>query len=149
MPILKYLHSKKHDLKALTSSHKTTVHLAADHGNLEAVKWLVQQGVNLNLTDTKGHNAYRYAKHEGHKDIATFLNDMAIVQQAKVSILTIIVSLKTGKTLIYINPIGTTSKIMDIYACTSIHNVRNSFTYMLLIHSFTLTSLRYRSTLRF
>ncbi|XP_042226236.1 ankyrin repeat domain-containing protein 29-like [Homarus americanus] len=50
---------------SLTEHHKTALHLAADHGNLEAVNWLLKHGVDLELEDENGLTAEDYARDEG------------------------------------------------------------------------------------
>lgn len=85
IPVLKFLQSKKYDVKVLTSKGESTLHLAADHGNLEAVKWLVKQEVNISLKDHKGHTAENLAKLEGQKEIMMHLQNIAVSQQTRVT----------------------------------------------------------------
>lgn len=82
--MLKFLQSKKYDLKTLTSKQQSTLHMAADHGNQEAVEWLVKQGINPNLYDLEGHTAEDLARLEGHKDIEVYLLGIATAKQSRV-----------------------------------------------------------------
>ncbi|XP_069956928.1 serine/threonine-protein phosphatase 6 regulatory ankyrin repeat subunit B isoform X5 [Cherax quadricarinatus] len=83
VPVLKYLQTKKYNLKALTSNGETTLHLAADHGNLEAVRWLVKEGININMKERKGLKAEDLARRECNKEVASFLCNLARDQEMK------------------------------------------------------------------
>lgn len=82
--VLKFLQTKKYDVKSLTSKEESTLHLAADHGNLEAVKWLVKQ-VSISLRDNNGRTAEDLAKLEGHKEIVAHLQSIEASLQTKVT----------------------------------------------------------------
>ncbi|XP_045619133.1 serine/threonine-protein phosphatase 6 regulatory ankyrin repeat subunit B [Procambarus clarkii] len=83
VPVLNYLQTKKYNLKVTTGKEETALHLAADHGNLEAVQWLVKQGINFNLRDNKGFTAEDFARKEHHREVYSFLRNLAKVQEAK------------------------------------------------------------------
>lgn len=71
-------------MRSLTASRQTTLHLAADNGNLDAVDWLIRHGIDLNHQDATGWKAEDYAKEEGHKTIVALLQNIADVRQAQV-----------------------------------------------------------------
>ncbi|KAK8751764.1 hypothetical protein OTU49_010214, partial [Cherax quadricarinatus] len=73
--ILQYLKTKSCNLQALTrGKRQTALHLAADNGNLEAAKWLVENGVSLEHKDAGGLTAKDLAQQEGYKNVALFLH---------------------------------------------------------------------------
>eukprot|EP01100_Stratorugosa_tubuloviscum_P002594 TRINITY_DN1616_c1_g1_i2.p1 TRINITY_DN1616_c1_g1~~TRINITY_DN1616_c1_g1_i2.p1 ORF type:complete len:536 (+),score=197.85 TRINITY_DN1616_c1_g1_i2:74-1681(+) len=51
----------KADLSAQDNLGNTTLHVAARRGHLEIVKWLLQNGINANLTNKNGENAFQLA----------------------------------------------------------------------------------------
>nr|XP_045619201.1 ankyrin-1-like [Procambarus clarkii] len=71
--VLQVLQGKGCHMAALTSEGSTALHLAADYGNLAAVKWLVQQGLDPGLKDMKGCTATDLARASRHTDICEFL----------------------------------------------------------------------------
>jgi ankyrin repeat protein len=54
---------------AIAKDQQTALHLASHHGNLEVIKYLIEQGANIDITDAHGNTpAHRAAIH--HKDAA-------------------------------------------------------------------------------
>ncbi|KAG7170778.1 Serine/threonine-protein phosphatase 6 regulatory ankyrin repeat subunit A-like 3 [Homarus americanus] len=82
---LEVVQAKNYNLATLTGDNQQTVlHLAADNGNLEAVKWLIHPGcINLNLRDRRGRTAEDLARQEHYKEIARHLWSLAKTQQLK------------------------------------------------------------------
>lgn len=66
---------KGFSIKARSQDGATPLHLAADHGNMEAVKWLVEKGAYLNVKDKRGRTPKLVAKEAGNKMIVKFLQD--------------------------------------------------------------------------
>lgn len=85
VPILKLLMDLNYKFGIPTRDQKTPLHLAADSGNLEAVKWLVEAGVSIFPKDRTGKTAEDYASQEGHRDIANYLHQQVINKQEKVN----------------------------------------------------------------
>lgn len=74
MEVLRVL--KKHgcDLNSLTQEDKSTaLHLAADNGNLEAVRWLISNGVNIHAENKNLKSAQELAKTAGDKATYEYL----------------------------------------------------------------------------
>lgn len=75
---------EKCNLTTRAENDTTALHLAAEFGNLEAVTWLVQQGLNFNERDKRGRTAEDYAINEGYREITSYLRQEALRQQNKV-----------------------------------------------------------------
>ncbi|XP_042226238.1 ankyrin-3-like isoform X2 [Homarus americanus] len=78
--ILDYLKKEKVNIKSLTCDNESALHLAADNGNLEAVKWLVRMGLSLDQKDRKDFTPDDYALQEGHKEVVAFLRQVVLQQ---------------------------------------------------------------------
>ncbi|XP_042873329.1 putative ankyrin repeat protein RF_0381 isoform X4 [Penaeus japonicus] len=61
---------------------KSALHLAAEYGNLDAVRWLVLRGLDVSLRDHSGWTCLQYAKDEGHKKVVEFLEESLKQQPA-------------------------------------------------------------------
>nr|XP_045619132.1 poly [ADP-ribose] polymerase tankyrase-1-like [Procambarus clarkii] len=82
--ILHYLKTTKCNLRATTKgTRRTALHLAADNGNLDAVKWLVEQGLSLDHRDADGFTAKDLAEHEGHREVELYLQQVLVPQRPK------------------------------------------------------------------
>ena len=59
-------------------SHSTPLHQAAVHGHLDTVRLLVKRGARLDIPDILWNGTpLGWARHEGLKEIAEFLEDAA------------------------------------------------------------------------
>ncbi|XP_068231371.1 uncharacterized protein [Palaemon carinicauda] len=71
------------ELTEKTDSGLTPLHLAAKYQKLDTVIWLVEQGVNFNLKDSRGNTAEDLAREEGCNEIVTYLHRWVLLQQRK------------------------------------------------------------------
>jgi len=69
---LKYLVSRV-DLNVSDINGVTTLHLAAEFGDVESINELIQAGAWINVSDHQGENALFYAVREGHSAVITSL----------------------------------------------------------------------------
>jgi len=60
------------DLNAQSKSGETPLHMSAEKGKVEFVKFLLQHGADKTILAT-GVTAFEYAKRNGHKETATLL----------------------------------------------------------------------------
>ena len=60
-------------LKPYENEHNTPLHLAALHGYLDIVKWLIKKGANVNAKNRKEHTALHLAVHNAHKEVIRYL----------------------------------------------------------------------------
>ena len=56
------------DINARTRQGRTALHLAAGHGHLQIVRFLIQNGINVDLVDNDACTALRLAAQNGHLD---------------------------------------------------------------------------------
>ena len=49
---------------------------ASHYGNLEAVKYLIEKGVNINIKNNDGYSALDHAEKNGHTNIINFLKNV-------------------------------------------------------------------------
>ena len=61
------------DLNEGEYDKRTGIHLAASEGHLEAVKFFINKGVDINPKDRWGGTPFADAKREGHKDVMALL----------------------------------------------------------------------------
>ncbi|KAL0435807.1 UNVERIFIED_CONTAM: hypothetical protein Sradi_0288600 [Sesamum radiatum] len=61
------------DLDSVNSQGQTALHLAAIHGQVEAIQFLVSVGSNVDSTDRFGWTPLHYAAQEGHFEAVEFL----------------------------------------------------------------------------
>ena len=54
-------------------SFQYPVHLAAELGHLDVLKWLFKSGANFNVTDRDGKHCLHYAAHQLHYDCCAFI----------------------------------------------------------------------------
>ncbi|XP_042226108.1 serine/threonine-protein kinase AtPK1/AtPK6-like isoform X2 [Homarus americanus] len=71
--VLQVLRDRGCNLSALTADGSTVLHLAADYGNLEAVTWLVGEGLDPSVKNTENFTAGELAKAAGHAKIYHYL----------------------------------------------------------------------------
>lgn len=64
--------SEQHPLNSRNARHETPLAVACTHGNLEAVRWLVDHGANPELP-TKGEVPIQTAERWGHLQIFEYL----------------------------------------------------------------------------
>nr|XP_045587693.1 ankyrin repeat domain-containing protein 42-like [Procambarus clarkii] len=72
---LQQLFDKSCDIHARVDGKSNALHFGAASGELEAVEWLVQAGVNKNQKDKDNKTPSDIAKKKGFKDISAFLKD--------------------------------------------------------------------------
>jgi len=65
----------KTDLSKGDYDKRTPLHLAAAEGHLDVVKYLIDQGINVNSKDRWEHTALDEAKHNKHHDIVDLLEN--------------------------------------------------------------------------
>ena len=72
--ILQYLHDHKASFTNISESNRTALHVACDHGHIDACKYLVVTSPSL-LTafDFKGRHAGHFAVRSGNIDIVEYL----------------------------------------------------------------------------
>lgn len=77
--MLKVLQELGVDLWALTDAEETALHVAADYGNLAAVKWLVEQGgfESVSLSREEG-SALDLARKSCEKAVVQYLMNVSI-----------------------------------------------------------------------
>ncbi|XP_042873333.1 ankyrin repeat and death domain-containing protein 1A-like [Penaeus japonicus] len=63
----------KCDFGSTNRDGKSALHLAAEYGNMDAVRWLTLQGHDVSQRDASGRTPFQYAKEEGQKKVAEFL----------------------------------------------------------------------------
>jgi ankyrin repeat protein len=63
------------DVNAKSKTGVTTLHLAANNGNIESAQELVKNGANLNAKDNKNRAPLYYCIQNGHYKVAKFLLD--------------------------------------------------------------------------
>eukprot|EP00493_Phyllostaurus_siculus_P007347 UN07424 len=61
------------DVNAEVMNGRTSIHFAADYGQLEVLQYLVEQGANIDLADKYGITPILAAIFEDHKSCVTFL----------------------------------------------------------------------------
>ena len=64
----------------------TPLHVAASHGNIEVVQFLVSVGCQLNATDKDTRTALHIAASQAHEAVAEFLiqNGISVIAREKV-----------------------------------------------------------------
>ncbi|ETO09558.1 hypothetical protein RFI_27818, partial [Reticulomyxa filosa] len=70
---LKLLFRKGHDLNILDYDNRNLLHVACCGNNLNMVKWLVQNGVKINVRDSQLQTPLYEAKRIGNEEIITYL----------------------------------------------------------------------------
>lgn len=75
MNVLMLLWDEGFSIKARAEDGATALHLAADHGNLEAVSWLVEKGAYLQVKDKRGNTPKNQAHEAGNTTIVKFLQE--------------------------------------------------------------------------
>lgn len=63
------------DIEEAVSNGRTPLHVAAIAGRLDAVKWLVEKGANINNLDSFGTTPVEMARKNNHQDIADFFSN--------------------------------------------------------------------------
>ncbi|XP_063615432.1 putative ankyrin repeat protein RF_0381 [Penaeus indicus] len=77
LTLLKNLREIKCDVKAEADSGKTALHFAANYGQLEAVKWLVEEaGLDVSRRSRDGLTALGCAEKGNHVDIIVYLRQI-------------------------------------------------------------------------
>eukprot|EP01059_Diplonema_ambulator_P018012 TRINITY_DN3017_c0_g1_i2.p1 TRINITY_DN3017_c0_g1~~TRINITY_DN3017_c0_g1_i2.p1 ORF type:complete len:802 (+),score=150.98 TRINITY_DN3017_c0_g1_i2:38-2443(+) len=71
--MLKTLKASGTDIKAPDYDHRTALHLAAEEGHLECVKYLISEGFDLNVHDRWGTTPLSGAEQARKDDVASFL----------------------------------------------------------------------------
>lgn len=71
--MLKQLQNYRCNLAALDLSSATPLHHAAQHGKLEAVKWLIEAGVSLDIKDEEEKSAADRARENKYYQVAELL----------------------------------------------------------------------------
>ena len=72
--ILQFLHENKNSLTSVSESNRTVLHIACDHGHIDACKYLVETCPSLLTTvDHKGRHAGHFAVRSGNIDIVEYL----------------------------------------------------------------------------
>ncbi|WP_349968545.1 ankyrin repeat domain-containing protein [Wolbachia endosymbiont of Armadillidium arcangelii] len=73
MYLVKYLGDKRESLCTKDKSDKTPLHYAAKSGNLELVKYLVEEkGADVNARDMSNKTPIRYAAESGNLDLVKY-----------------------------------------------------------------------------
>lgn len=67
-------HRSPEDLHHPTAEYKTPLHLAADNGNLKAVKWLLSEGADPEAKDVLGLTPLDYARKEHQTAVVEYLS---------------------------------------------------------------------------
>ncbi|KAI3473893.1 hypothetical protein Pfo_028080 [Paulownia fortunei] len=71
------------DLNSVNTQGQTPLHLAAIHGQVEALQFLVSVGSDVDITDGEGWTPLHYAAHEGHvKAVEYLLNHSVFAKYA-------------------------------------------------------------------
>ena len=73
--VLKLLHSNRANIHEVSSDGFNSV-VSATHGtcDFDTVKWLIEQGVDVNKSDKYGHTAVHYAARKGNLDVLHLLH---------------------------------------------------------------------------
>ncbi|KAK3875802.1 hypothetical protein Pcinc_019336 [Petrolisthes cinctipes] len=66
-------HRRPQDLQLPTADYKTPLHLAADNGNLAAVKWLLEEGADQEAKDAMGLTPLDCARQEHQTAVVEYL----------------------------------------------------------------------------
>ncbi|KAK4316319.1 hypothetical protein Pmani_012503 [Petrolisthes manimaculis] len=66
-------HRRPQDLQLPTADYKTPLHLAADNGNLTAVKWLLEEGADPEAKDAMGLTPLDCARQEHQSAVVDYL----------------------------------------------------------------------------
>jgi len=74
--ILKELVNAKYDLNLSDYDGRAAIHLAAENGQLEVIKFLLAHGAQLDLQDNFGNTAYVIAKNHNHDHICNYINEI-------------------------------------------------------------------------
>ncbi|KAM9239070.1 CARD- and ANK-domain containing inflammasome adapter protein-like [Leptosomus discolor] len=64
---------KDNDINALNSSSETLLHVAATHGHLTIMKYLINKGAKIDVNDRKGRTPLHRAAEKGHSDAVKVL----------------------------------------------------------------------------
>ena len=65
------------NVNPLTKSGKTPLHMGAEAGMIDFVKFIMQAGADATLRDQKAQTAYDLAKKGGHKEIMVMVKTKA------------------------------------------------------------------------
>ena len=71
--VVKFYAQNGTDLNSLAGNDNTPLHMAANRGQLESTKILIQYGADKTIRNTQGETALDIAKKKGFKDIVKFL----------------------------------------------------------------------------
>ncbi|MCD7463131.1 hypothetical protein HAX54_050015 [Datura stramonium] len=61
------------DLNSIDSQGRTALHIAANHGHVEVIQFLVSVGSDPDMSDSKGWTPLHFAAHQGHVEAVGFL----------------------------------------------------------------------------
>lgn len=61
----------------LTSRSGSPLHLASFSNDLQSLRWLLQEGLAVDLLDSKGQTALHVAAHYGHEALTAFLGSFS------------------------------------------------------------------------
>ncbi len=79
---IKRLNAEKGDLSVADYDGRTAMHLAASEGQLEVVKYLIEQGVPLEPIDRWGGTPQKDAQREGHQEVVEALEQALAAKNA-------------------------------------------------------------------
>jgi len=69
------------------NQHRTPLQVAAELGNVEVMKLLIEKGAEVNVVNNKGKTALDYATKYGKKDAVSFLEDANSIPSSSISVM--------------------------------------------------------------
>ena len=79
LSVLKFFKEINVDIKVTTSQGQNALHRACfGKGDINTIKWLVEQGFSPEHKDNKGLNAFHYAAEKGHLSVLKFFKEINV-----------------------------------------------------------------------